>query len=350
MRSRLAVAMFCVFAGACSDSVGPRADDQIIFISAPVATPNDKDIYVMNADGTGQENLTEVPADYYLLSLSPDGRRLAFTSTREPCIGVWAMNVDGSALRNLTAGASSDVGCNRMPRWSPDGSKIAFSTTRDGTYSVYVMNADGSNPVNVYSPVDGQNWPYSWSPDGRVVLLRYVSGVLPEASIVNSDGTGRQPLFGRTGDRSPAWSPDGSKVAFIRDAGGSASVWVMNSDGSNLRRLTDHAGSDELRDYWGNEYSPWSPDGTRIAFTNSTGSGIYAVYVIRADGSGLSRLTDPRAGTQFNGWSPDGRVTFTSTAAGTSDVYLIDPDGTGQINLTNTSDSNESGALWLPRP
>lgn len=361
---RVMVALFSVLAAGCDATVGPRpgADQQLLFVSAPASgTQTDwghlveKDIYRMNADGTGLENLTDLPASSYgTLDLSPDGRTIVFYSTRGGCPAIWAMNPDGTDIRKLTTGDFADVRCNYKPFWSPDGSQIAFTTSREGTWAVYVMDADGSDPRNVSSPLDevpgSTNFPAGWSPDGRVVFHQYSSDV--RAYIVNPDGTDLGPLFGRTGDRSPAWSPDGSMVAFIRDMDdGRSSVFVMNADGSDVRRLTDQAGDDALMlagRIDANEVSPWSPDGTLIAFVNKTDGGQAAIEVIRADGSGHLRLTEHGSETAFSGWSPDGRITFASQAAGSHDVYLINPDGSGLVRLTGSA-SHDRNALWLPR-
>jgi Tol biopolymer transport system component len=71
---------------------------------------------------------------------SPDGRKIAFRSTRNGNRDIYVMNADGSGKRNLTRNAASDS----RPSWSPDGRKIAFVSNRDGRLEAHVMNADGS--------------------------------------------------------------------------------------------------------------------------------------------------------------------------------------------------------------
>ncbi len=103
----------------------------------------------MNADGSGQRNLTRSPADVYYSSAawSPDGRKMAFVSDRDGNGEIYVMNADGSAQRRLTRNPASDV----EPVWSPDGRKIAFVRVNDLTFGseIYVMNADGSGQVNL---------------------------------------------------------------------------------------------------------------------------------------------------------------------------------------------------------
>ena len=208
------------------------AAGQIAFYS-PSDNGGVGDIYVMNADGSGQVNLTNNPASDADPAWSPDGSKIAFNSSRDGNVEVYVMNADGSGLRNLTNNPAGDL----RPAWSPDGSKIAFLRNLD----IYVMNADGSGQVN----------------------------------LTNNPAT----------DDQPAWSPDGSKIAFTRSPdGASFSIYVMQVDGSSITRLTTTTQDDG---------AAWSPEGTKIAFSSFSG-GIYGqwqIYVMNADGSGVTQLT-----------------------------------------------------------
>jgi Tol biopolymer transport system component len=363
-------AVACTLTIACDSPASPGSSrqNQLLLVNAEGGiidgrmTPDaisGEDIYRMNPDGTGRQNLTNLSTvqyptftlevQYRSMALSPDGRTIAFESSRDGCPGIWGMNVDGSALRKLSIGEYQTTRCNFYPIWSPDGNHIAFTTTRDGSFSLYVMNADGSNPRNVaLSLDDGLNsysWPTGWTPDGRVVF-QYDGETESQAYVVNADGTNLERLFGRTGDHSPEWSPDGTKVAFIRITASGSSLFVMNADGTDVRQLTNHPGQDVF--WWGfytNDYERWSPDGKRIVFTNVIDGGRADLHVIDADGTHDVQLTDYSA--DFNGWAPDGRITFNSAVSGSQELYLINPDGTGRVNLTNTPNSQELRGLWV---
>ena len=111
---------------------GPRSD-----FPAGLGEP----IYVVKADGSRLRNLTPKPVgDYADPAWSPDGRKIAFVSKRDGNSEVYVMNANGKGQRNLTRNPAFDAD----PAWSPDGRKIAFASNRDGNYGVYVMNADGS--------------------------------------------------------------------------------------------------------------------------------------------------------------------------------------------------------------
>jgi Tol biopolymer transport system component len=341
---------------ACDSPSSPDrpADYQLLFVNEVGNTG--QDIYRMNPDGTGRQNLTNLSTyviptgtlavEYRSLALSPDGRTIAFESTRETgCAGIWGMNVDGSGLRKLSIGEYMATRCNFLPVWSPDGNHIAFTTSREGKWSLYIMNADGTNPRNVAPSLDdGPNsylWATGWAPDGRVVFR---DGGL-QGYIVSTDGTNPELLFGQAGDHSAEWSPDGAKVAFIRITASGSSLFVMNADGTDVRQLTNHPGRDEFWGDWTNDYERWSPDGKRMVFTNEV-DGRAELHVIDADGTNEVQLTNYTA--EFNGWAPDGRITFNSAVNGSQqDLYLINPDGTGRVNLTNTPNSNETRGLWV---
>ena len=107
------------------------------------------EIYVMNADGSGSRRLTHNRAYDGEPAWSPDGRKIAFQSTKT--IGgnkeIYVMNADGSGKRNLTRNPAMDG----RPSWSPDGRRIAFVSDRDGRLEAHVMNADGSGQRSLTS-------------------------------------------------------------------------------------------------------------------------------------------------------------------------------------------------------
>ena len=172
------------------------------------------------------------------------------------------------AIRRLT----NDSDWDWKPSWSPDGRHIAFQSSRAGNYEIYVMDSDGSNPHRL-TDHPAADWFPSWSPDGRHIAYVSERDGKPKIYVIGSDGSNPRNLTNDS-DRHyyPSWSPDGRHIAFESERDGNWEIYVMDSDGSNPRRLTDHPAEDK--------YPSWSPDGRHIAFQSSRDHGNYEIYVM----------------------------------------------------------------------
>lgn len=100
---------------------------------------------MINADGSDAKNLTENQGQNTYPAWSRDGKKIAFTSTRDGSSAIYVMDADGKNVKQLTNGESED----RAPAWSPDGKKIAFCRHLGNNWEIFVMDADGSNQVNL---------------------------------------------------------------------------------------------------------------------------------------------------------------------------------------------------------
>jgi Tol biopolymer transport system component len=252
-------------------------------------------IYVMNTDGSGRRRLarggtlrTLFSGQFHYRSdsapaWSPDGRRVAFASDRAGNAEVYVMNADGSGQRNLT----HSPGFDSDPVWSPDGRKIAFVSKafpqRPG--DIYVVNADGGGLRNLTAGPGGGESP-SWSPDGRTIAFRSLRDGNGEIYVMNADGSGLRRLTrNAASDYGPLWSPNGRKILFVRVRDGNSDIFVIDTGGGALRNLTRHTAEDGA--------PAWSPDGRKIVFVSKR-DGKGEIYVMNADGSGLRRLTQLR--------------------------------------------------------
>lgn len=331
----------------------PGANGKIAFESD---RDGNSEIYVVNADGSGQTNLTNSPSQDTTPVWSPDGTKIAFTSDRDGNKEVYVMDAEGRGQRNLT----NNTGDDYSPVWSPDGLKIAFTTNRDDinptdcfpcNFEVYVMNADGTDQTNLTNA----EWPDyvgSWSPDGRTVAFvrdlarAHVEGVsLSEGMnihLASADGSGtvqvtfwEEALVGP-----PVWSPDGSRIAFnaYHHFRTSPDVWVLRVDDNSVERLS-HSGYD---------IGPqWSHDSSEILFH----TGVYTVgdiHLMDADGTDQRNLTNTPANDSSPRWSPDGSmIVFVGERDGNRDIHVMSADGSERTRITDDPLS-DSSPDWQP--
>ncbi len=267
-----------------------------------------RDIYVMQADGTGLHNLTSHPDEDIHPAWSPDGTQLAFASNRSGHFDIFIMNADGTDLRNLTnywdTFVSARPADDLQPAWSPDGTHIVFESNRQGDGEIVVMDVQGFSQQNVsqHSGYDGD----------------------------------------------PAWSPDGTQIAFASNREGAWDIFVMAVDGTEQRNITRNAHD---------AGAPcWSPDGTQIAFHALTfrpnRRANYEIAVMQADGSAQQALTDNAEDETNPAWAPDGQaLVFAASRSGSTSLYRMQRDGSGMVVLPGQPASSDYPAWsWGRRP
>ena len=305
----------------------PGSNGKIAFASsrttgAGVDNPEgDSEIFTMNPDRTGIEQLTFNDTNDFDLAWSAQGNAIAFTSNRDdPNHEIYVMDAAPESATNQPVRLTNNAATDDNPTFSPDGSKIAFKSNRAPQgVDIFVMDAkDEINNVTGDPGPDGNgdnlrrlttNFVFdgepAWSPDGSNKIAFTSTRddnfgeiyVMDAVDINPADGNGdnlKRLTNNAGGDSGPNWSPDGSKIAFTRDANPDLSVtnndiFVMDAkdeinnvtgdpgpdgNGDNLKRLTKKAAFDCC--------PAWSPDGKKIAFRSDRGGGDTDVYVMKA--------------------------------------------------------------------
>ena len=290
----------------------PAADPQRALLAA--------EIYSVNGDGTNPRRLTE-NADYDgFPALSPDGSKIVFESNRrrtgsEPfnTSDLFVMNADGTGQTLLVRGSSAT--------WSPDGKQIAFHASASGSghpikpdpgaatsdNDIFVLDIGNTNarPRNITNNPAAIDDDPDWSPDGRTILFTShavtdnpVNSPSAEIFTIAADGAGSPTRLTNNAEeeRAPAWSPDGTRIVFCcRRGGPDFEICVMNADGTGQVQLTDN----DIPDLT----PSWSPDGRKIVFHRRVGGrGQFQLFVMNADGTGEVQLTFPPGINAFPNW------------------------------------------------
>ena len=236
-----------------------------------------------------------------LVSVKADSTgKIVFTSTRDGNREIYVMNSDGSEQVNLTQHHADDLD----PAWSPDGKQIVFVSERDGVRDLYLMDADGGNVERVFRIVAHRKQP-DWSPDGKKIV--YID---PEEDALMV-GSIKDRFENRLGwiDRKrgyPAWSPDGTEIAY--DWLGLGAIRLINLKTDGITMLPPEDGFVK----W---HPAWSPNGNRIAYAGFRLPKIHegpiriddkmTLYVLNRDRVTVKRIIKEPV-VSHPAWSPNG--------------------------------------------
>src|SRR5262245_7946383 len=228
--------------------------------------------------------------------------------------------------------------CDMHPAWSPSGRRIAFTSCRNPG-GIFLMRANGTHSRLA---IEGDAfWP-AWSPSGRRIVFGCYDGNDFEICTIRRDGTHRRQVTDNDADdQFPEWSSRG-RIGYTSTADGDEEIYTIKPNGADRRQLTHNATGD---------FGPaFSPSGTRIVYAAdlATGSDLYIKPV-----AGGPRRAVTHSSTRFediHSWSPNGRrICYVQDHGGSVEVYTSKPNGKGKVRITHNS-LREEWCDWGTRP
>lgn len=324
--------------------VNRPAEQRIAFVSDRSGHP---DIWTMRTDGTDKRRVTDDPADDGSPAWSPDSTEILSISSRdENRYQIFASAWDGRYTKRLTVG----TGTKGLPCWRWDGKEIAFLSSGE----VHVLKRHGGSVEQILPSMEQgdvyRQPPYvyvAWSPKRRALTVIQDTDVGQVALAL--EDLHKKP-FGLTiaGSLTVAWAPSGGKIA-------AAFVDRVGQNGVLVADLETVEAKDILiteRDSIGPGALAWSPDGRLIAFEmweikRGRRDRCVGIYVVDSSGGEPRPLVEGDA--QEPRWDPDGKYLVYTLARpdGKRDIWRIDADGSGALNLTGGSGDNYNPD-WSP--
>jgi Tol biopolymer transport system component len=351
------------------------------------------DIYVQRVGGRNPIVVAGDPArDELWPAFSPDGKQIAFNDGRKG--GIFVVGATGESVRRLT-----DAGAN--PAWSPDGQRIVFAAeqvrtayNREVTSTLWIIDVmSGGAPRKIDG---GDAVQPSWSPSGaRIAFWQNVNGQRDLATVPATGGAHQPVTSDASVDWAPVWSPDGRFLYFASDRGGSMGIWRIGIDEASGRTtsapeavaagvdvsmdlphfsangsflvfrsmtesvnpaaiafdpVTERAGDIRLLQHRTGKLIPTdaSRDGKWIALNN-----MYErqqdIFIMRNDGTELSRLTDDAARDWIPRFTPDTTaLTFYSNKDGRYDDWSIRLDGGNRVKLAEFVGEETGSPIFAP--
>jgi Tol biopolymer transport system component/tRNA A-37 threonylcarbamoyl transferase component Bud32 len=237
-------------------------DGRILY---PSNSSGNRDIWVMNADGTNPRQLTSNTGGNLQPDSSPDGQYILFSSNRDNSntYNIWRMNSDGSNPLQLTHVKGAVQGTT-----GPDGKWVFFAMggpeTDADTKTIWKVPIDGGEPVQITTtPATGP----SISSDGTTIACWYKEDKDSEWAIALIPISGGPPIkilpANRTGTFRPQWTPDGQAVSYVSTRNGVSNIWLQPINGEAARQFTQFT-SEQIESF------DWAPNGDLICARSSS--------------------------------------------------------------------------------
>ncbi|MCS7025829.1 MAG: hypothetical protein NZV14_13590 [Bryobacteraceae bacterium] len=267
------------------------------------------------------------------------GSKIYFVSNRTGEKQIWVMDYDGSNQRQF---ANYRELCT-MPSVSPDGSKIAFTRFTPNGPQIVIHSSEGRR-LSFLNPPGSLNATLSFSPDGKTVVFASKVGGFAQLHVANEYGGELRRLSNtRAIEVEPKINPKtGADLVFVSGRSGPQQIYKMNMDGADVMRLTTGEGQASN--------PSWHPDGQIIAFSWTRGyePGNWNIFLMDVTTQKFVQLTSGKGRNENPSWAPDGRhLAFASDRGGSMQIYTMLADGTRVRRLTSAG-RNEM-PVWSPR-
>ena len=263
------------------------------------------------------------------------GTKIVFVSNRTRNKEIWMMDWDGSNQRQLTQFKSLSI----MPAISPDSTKIAFTSYVRGNPGIFLFSVDPVRQLPFYNQVASLNETPDFTPDGKQIVYSSSASGWAQIYSANLDGSNLKRISSsRAIEVEPKINPKtGAEMVFVSGRSGPQQIYRMNMDGADVERLTPGEGEASN--------PSWNPDGQHIAFSWTQGyaTGNFNIFVMDVATRSYTQLTHSEGRNENPSWAPDGRhLVFMSTRSGSPQIWSMLADGT-QVKQLTTQGSN-----WTP--
>ena len=340
---------------------GWTADNQMILCQV-----SKRGLCAIPLSGGEWKDIFKLPAQYSekdltLLTLSPNGKFLAYESTKSGNSDIYVMPADGGNSIQITDHPAPDS----WPTWSFDGKWIAFLSSRSGDSAIWVtrISPDGhpeGEPLQIFGGFSAMDSCFNWTRDGKIgiSLSTGVSNIF-----IKELQTGKETQLTNTLTREmhPRWSPDGSQIAFISFREGKSNLWTIPSAGGEANNATANMPNPDASPRYITRPS-WLPDGKWLAYGGIFGED-RGIWTVPAKGGSPEKMKfdfDPRIGDCDV--SPDGAtIAFDYTGANEGnpikgsrvfeqDIYVIPLKGGSPQRITMIAKSGLSfnSPRWAP--
>jgi TolB protein len=249
-----------------------------------------KEIWEMDYDGANQHAITNLGQISLSPRVSPDNSRLAFSSLTKNGFQIKMYSLLLGRMVNFPA----SEGTNASPAWAPNGKDLAYSSSRTGDPEIWISDANGSLGRRVTSFRGPDVSPvYNPRTGSQIAWISGRTG-LPQLYVMDADGSGVQRMTDGGYASSPSWSPNGQFLAFAWNrkygpgAPGGQDIYVMEIATKRWIQLTHDGGECD--------FPSWSPDGRHIVYSNG-----HKIWTMLADGTSRQALTAP--GADMPNWS-----------------------------------------------